>query len=139
MSGISYAYSDFLWDTFQRDHRWTLMADTATISALDRRWQKALEIPVTAVEATGDHSHLVNSDSDPDKTYLINRWGCSCPDSQRAAPFGWCKHHLAAWMAAQSAIDANKTVDQVQQDLDRLYLSDQELEDRYAQEKGRAA
>ncbi len=89
------------WTTFTRVHRWTLMADDAALTALSRRWTRSLEITDSVIVPAGDASYIVNSATDPDITYLVDQDGCSCPDSSddrpKSAPFGWCKHRLAAW------------------------------------------
>ncbi len=115
---------NILWGRFQREHRWTLLAEKYTLEALGRRWTKALVIPTTAIEPVSDQSFLVNSSTDVDKAYLVDPGGCTCPDSSiesaRSAPYGWCKHRIATWVY-QAETFPEKSEAQIRADLAMLY------------------
>ena len=114
-----------LWDRFQREHRWTLMAELSTLAALGRRWSKAIEMPPEAVEPIVRQEFLVNSASNPDIAYLVDELGCTCPDSTKltpkSAPYGWCKHRIATWLQKAALDVPTKPEDQIKRELAELY------------------
>jgi DNA-directed RNA polymerase subunit RPC12/RpoP len=91
---------------FARLNPWYNMADVETLTALDRRLNKAMEMHETAVVWAGfdpEKGHLwqVNSQTDKHLHYIVSvKAGCTCPDALHA-PQGWCKHRLAAWIHRQ--------------------------------------
>lgn len=76
--------------------------------ALIRRWERAENILEGLPQdkwagVNPEISHLVPSSNGLD-TYTVSLVdGCSCPDSIHGAPYGWCKHRLALWIAIRTA------------------------------------
>jgi len=85
---------------FANENRWVSILDAETTAALMRRWDRACQLSECHVVSRG-HDYQVTSQSDPSIRYIVDlQKGCTCPDAQ-AAPFGWCKHRLAAWQYQQ--------------------------------------
>jgi hypothetical protein len=83
-----------------------LVWDVQSMVALDNRWERAKEI----VKAKGQvkqvlpEHYLVSSQSRFDLTFRVSLdggQGCDCEDYKKRAPWGWCKHRLAAWICSQ--------------------------------------
>ena len=76
-----------------------------------RRWERALQLTATyGVTPTGG-AYSVPSQSGSGKLYVVafsqaGAPSCTCPDASketaRSAPWGWCKHALAALMLSRN-------------------------------------
>jgi predicted RNA-binding Zn-ribbon protein involved in translation (DUF1610 family) len=84
--------------------------DVASMVALDNRWERAKEIVLSKNELSyaGEGVWLVKSQSRPGVGFQVSLWGgkgctraCTCEDYGKRAPWGWCKHRLAAWISSQ--------------------------------------
>lgn len=80
--------------------------DIQSMVALDSRWERAKEIVQAKTQVKqGDSAHwLVSSQSRLDLTFNVSLnggKGCTCEDYSKRAPWGWCKHRLAAWICSQ--------------------------------------
>lgn len=91
---------DALFERFQRMYSWTQVLDPAGATGLATRWERAKAfVPHAIVSYYADRTifYQVESARNPGEHYVVHlEKGCTCPDEQRA-PFGWCKHRLAAW------------------------------------------
>lgn len=82
--------------------------DVQSMVRLDDRWKRAREI-VTRDEVQRNNGHwVVNSQSRAGLHFEVRLNGilgadkhCQCEDYTKRAPWGWCKHRLAAWICSQ--------------------------------------
>ena len=86
---------------FTKEHSWVNILDEKSAAGLGRRWAKAVELyEEGSVHWRSIGLYLVNSQTDPRTEYTVcPESGCTCPDFRDRAPFGWCKHRLATWIA----------------------------------------
>lgn len=80
--------------------------DVTSMVRLDDRWERAKGIVKSKHQvAQVDQDHwLVSSQSRLDLTFKVSLnggKGCDCEDYSKRAPWGWCKHRLAAWICSQ--------------------------------------
>lgn len=69
-----------------------------TINAMTARLDRAKDIVmkghITHVDQTKS-DYRVTSQADPTLHYQVTAKGCTCPDVEKGAVKGWCKHRLA--------------------------------------------
>jgi len=75
--------------------------DVKSMVALDNRWlsAKAIVMAKNQVKQVDSEHWLVSSQSRLDLTFYVSLnggKGCTCEDYGKRAPWGWCKHRLAA-------------------------------------------
>ena len=101
-------------EDFADSNAWAKIGDETTITALMYRWDRACAMSQHHVVATNRPDYYqVWSQTNPDQFYTVNlEKGCTCPDFTRA-PFGWCKHRLAAWIY-QTWLDAQDEADRAE-------------------------
>ena len=92
---------------FCHQHRWTLLLQEKELAGFMARWERAQDLVPNAVtactlDAQGHRLYQVTSSKDHTRFYnLTLPSGCTCPDASTLggrAPWGWCKHRLAAWI-----------------------------------------
>jgi len=80
--------------------------DVTSMVKLDERWERAKGIVKSRnqVKPVDQNHYLVSSQSRLDLMFHVSLnggRGCDCEDYGKRAPWGWCKHRLAAWICSQ--------------------------------------
>jgi hypothetical protein len=74
------------------------MLDVASNVALNNRFLRALAVlKDRSYQAIQPGVLYIPSRSQPGQRYIARITDCDCPDHAKA-PFGWCKHRIAAWL-----------------------------------------
>lgn len=111
-------------ERFARQQKWVLVLDQPASVGLMKRMQRAQELVPHHVVNVGCGHYQVASATQQGIYYNVRLdAGCTCPDSMRqdGAPYGWCKHRLAAWLYGQYLRDQGcQLLDQDQDPLDEL-------------------
>jgi len=87
------------------DEQGCLIWNELSMVRLDQRWQRAREIVFRGDVCRQNGAFAVRSQSRSQLRFAVRLdgilgWdkGCDCEDYLKKAPWGWCKHRLAAWI-----------------------------------------